>query len=111
MLSTVLAVSAASWGILMALAPLLQVRRMVRRRSSADVSVGYLAVLLPGFLLWVAYGVASDDIALVIPNALAALIATSAIAVAVRLRTPRDDGLPIGGGARSRPGISRARTR
>ena len=48
-----LAVSAAAWGVLMALSPVLQIRRMLRQRSSADVSIGYFAVLLVGFLLWI----------------------------------------------------------
>lgn len=58
-----LALTAASWAVLMALTPLLQVRRMVQRRSSADVSLGYLdlVILIPGFALWAAYGVASHD--------------------------------------------------
>lgn len=44
-LINVLAVTAASWAVLMALAPLLQVRRMVQRRSSADVSLVTVAVV------------------------------------------------------------------
>ncbi|MCG7309228.1 SemiSWEET family transporter [Brachybacterium sp. ACRRE] len=86
MLTTVLAVCAATWGVVMAVAPLLQLRRMLRRRSAADVSIGYLALLLPGFCLWVGYGIASGDIALVVPNTVAAVIAGLTVAVAVRLR-------------------------
>lgn len=86
---TAFAVAAASWAILMALAPLLQLRRMVQRRSSADVSIGYLAILLPGFGLWVAYGLASDDIALVVPNAVAFVIAAATIVCALWLRPGR----------------------
>jgi len=78
----VLAVCAATWGVVMAVAPLLQ----LRRRSAADVSIGYLALLLPGFCLWVGYGIAFGDIALVVPNAVAAVIAGLTFAVAVRLR-------------------------
>lgn len=94
MLTTVLAVAAASWGVVMALAPLLQLRRMLRRRSSEDVSIGYLVLLLPGFCLWVSYGIASGDIALVIPNTVAAVIAGGTIAVAVRLRHGAADDVP-----------------
>lgn len=86
MLTTVLAVAAATWGVVMALAPLLQLRRMLRRHSSDDVSIGYLVLLLPGFCLWVSYGIASDDPALVVPNTVATLIAGLTIVVAVRLR-------------------------
>jgi MtN3 and saliva related transmembrane protein len=80
------AVAAATWAVLMGIAPLLQVRRMLQRRSSADVSLGYLLILLPGFALWVAYGIASHDIALVIPNVVAFLVAGGTLLCAIRLR-------------------------
>lgn len=85
----IFAISAASWAVLMGVAPLLQVRRMLKRRSSADVSIGYLLILLPGFALWVAYGIASSDIALVIPNIVAFIVATVTVACAVHLRSRR----------------------
>lgn len=86
MLTTLLAVAAATWALLMALAPILQIRAIVRRRSAQGVSVGYFAILLVGFVLWVAYGVASDTVALVVPNAVAFLAALATIVVALRYR-------------------------
>lgn len=83
----IFAVTAATWAVLMGIAPLSRVRRMLQRRSSADVSVGYLLVLLPGFALWVAYGVASDDLALVIPNVVAFVVAAGTVICVLRLRT------------------------
>ncbi len=83
----ILAVAAASWAVLMGVAPLLQVRRMLQRHSSADVSIGYLLILLPGFALWVAYGVAASNIALVIPNVVAFIVAAATVACALHLRT------------------------
>jgi hypothetical protein len=59
---------------------------MVQRHSSADVSIGYLLVLIPGFTLWIAYGVASSDLALVVPNAVALVVAAVTVAGALRLR-------------------------
>jgi len=56
--SSVLAVAAGSWGILMSVAPCLQIRTIVRARSSSGVSLGYLRVLFIGFVLWLSYGVA-----------------------------------------------------
>jgi MtN3 and saliva related transmembrane protein len=85
-LETTFGVAAASWGVVMALAPLLQIVRMHKRRSSDDVSIGYLAVLLPGFLLWVSYGVTTADVALVVPNTVAAVVAAATIIVVLRLR-------------------------
>lgn len=86
MLTTVLAAAAASWAVLMALGPLLQIRAIVRRRSSRGVSIGYFAILLVGFALWLAYGVASSNVALIVPNAVALLIALTTIVVALRYR-------------------------
>jgi MtN3 and saliva related transmembrane protein len=85
-MTTALAVSAASWAVLMALGPLLQVRAIVLRRSSRGVSIAYFAILLVGFVLWIAYGVAIAKPALVIPNAVAVATAVTTIAVALRFR-------------------------
>lgn len=81
-----IAILAAGWATLMALAPLLQARRMLQRGSSADVSLGYLLVLLPGFALWVAYGASRGDVALVVPNALAFAVDAATTMIAARFR-------------------------
>jgi MtN3 and saliva related transmembrane protein len=88
MIVTGLAVAAAVWGVLMGISPILQIRRMLRQRSSRDVSIGYFAVLLVGFLLWISYGIAARNLALIVPNAVALLIGASTIAVALRLGQP-----------------------
>jgi MtN3 and saliva related transmembrane protein len=88
MVVTGLAVAAATWGVLMGISPVLQIRRMVRQRSSRDVSVGYFAILLVGFLLWISYGIAARNLALIVPNTVALLIGASTIAIALRLREP-----------------------
>ncbi|HVM25295.1 MAG TPA: SemiSWEET family transporter [Candidatus Limnocylindrales bacterium] len=79
---------AASWGVLMALSPILQIRRMLERRSSADVSLAYLGVLELGFTLWIAYGIALGNPALIVPNSVAFVIGALTIGVAVRYRSP-----------------------
>ena len=86
MVVSVLAVTASSWGVLMGLAPVLQIRRMLRERSSREVSLGYFMILLAGFLLWISYGMAARDMALVIPNGIALLVGLALVAVALRLR-------------------------
>jgi uncharacterized protein with PQ loop repeat len=89
LVSSVIAILAAGWATVMALAPLLQARRMLRRRSSADVSLGYLFILLPGFALWVGYGVTSGAVALIPPNSLAFAVDAATCAIALRLRERR----------------------
>ena len=85
-----LGVLAASWGVLMAISPLLQIRRMLHRRSSADVSLTYLSVLQVGFILWVLYGWALGNPAIMIPNIVALVIGTATIVIAVRYRHPEE---------------------
>lgn len=74
------------YGVAMSFAPLLQVRRMQVRRSSADVSIGYLAILLIGFSLYLAYGLSIENRLLIITNTSNIAITAITIAVAVRLR-------------------------
>jgi uncharacterized protein with PQ loop repeat len=86
MAHTALAVAASSWAVLMGIAPLLQIRRMLREQSSRDVSVGYFLILLVGFLLWIAYGAVARIPALVAPNIVALVVGTAVIIVALHLR-------------------------
>lgn len=86
MTTTALAIAAATWAVAMAISPALQIRMIVHRRSARDVSIGYFSVLLVGFALWVAYGIALPNLALIIPNAVALAVAALTIAVAARFR-------------------------
>jgi MtN3 and saliva related transmembrane protein len=81
-----LALFAASWGVLMAISPLLQVRRILERRSSSDISLSYLGVLQIGFTLWIAYGVALGNAAIIVPNTVAFGVGAATIVVALRFR-------------------------
>jgi MtN3 and saliva related transmembrane protein len=85
---TALGVIAATWGVFMALSPLLQIRRILRLRSSRDVSISYLVVLVIGFALWLAYGAALRNLALIVPNTVAFLVGVATIAIALRYRDP-----------------------
>lgn len=84
---SMLAMAAASWGIAMGLSPVLQIRAMVRTRSSRDVSVGYFIVLNIGFVLWAGYGISIPDAAIVVPNVVAFSVGSITIIVALRLRS------------------------
>jgi MtN3 and saliva related transmembrane protein len=87
-MESTLAFVAATWAIAMALGPLLQIRKMVKHEESRTISIGYFLVLFVGFLLWVAYGIAADNYALIVPNAVAAVVIAATILVALRYRTP-----------------------
>ena len=89
-MESALAVTAATWAIAMALGPVLQIRKIVELRSSGGVSIGYFLVLLVGFVLWLAYGIAAENLALIVPNTVALLVIGLTIVVALRYRRPRE---------------------
>jgi MtN3 and saliva related transmembrane protein len=88
-MTDLLPLAAGAWGVLMGLAPLLQIRTILQRRSSADVSIGSMAVLLVGFALWLAYGLSIGDAALIATNVTALAVTATAIAVTLAFRRPR----------------------
>ncbi|MDX6399168.1 MAG: MtN3 and saliva related transrane protein [Gaiellaceae bacterium] len=85
---TALAFAAATWGIAMAVSPVLQIRKIVQHRSSHGISISYLSVLFFGFLIWLAYGLSLENWALIAPNTIAAIVCAATIAVALRYRRP-----------------------
>ena len=86
MVADVLGVCAGGWGVVMAIAPALQIRKMLRTRTSTDVSLGFFGLLLPGYVLWVAYGLSRGDLALVVPNAVAFCVGVTTMLVARHFR-------------------------
>lgn len=99
MAGTALGILAATWGVVMALSPILQIRRILHRRSSDDVSIGYLVVVTIGFLIWLAYGASIGNLVVMLPNIVALVVGVTAIAVALRYRSPdrAADAAPAGG--------------
>lgn len=89
-MESALAVTAATWAIAMAVGPLLQIRKIVQVGSSRGVSIAYFLVLLVGFLLWLAYGLAAANLALIVPNVVATIVIALTIVVALRYRRPRE---------------------
>jgi uncharacterized protein with PQ loop repeat len=70
----------------MGLSPVRQIRRMLRTRSSHDVSIGCFSVLNVGFVLWAGYGISIRNAAVVTPNVVAFGVGMATIAVALWLR-------------------------
>ena len=82
-MSETLALVTTSWGLLMGLAPLLQVRVIVRERESSGISLGWILILLVGFVLWLAYGVVNKDLPITITN-LVSVLATTTLLITTR---------------------------
>lgn len=85
-MQSVLAVAATSWGLLMSVAPLLQVRVILRQRDSSGVSIAWITVLLTGFVLWFCYGAAIGNLPLIATNVVSCAACAVTLTVVLRFR-------------------------
>jgi len=85
-LTDVLGLVAATFGVGMGASPLLQARRAHLRRSAEDVSLAFISVLFFGAIAWMSYGIADDNLTIVVPNAVGVLGSGTALLVALRYR-------------------------
>ena len=76
-----LSVIAGTFGVLMGASPLLQALRAHQRRSSADISMPFLALLWNGAAAWLAYGIALSNTAMMIANTVSLIACSTAIAI------------------------------
>ncbi len=74
------------YGVLGALKSLLQARQMLARRSSGDVSARFLASYTGGYAIWLAYGLSTGSLPLMVVDAIGLLCAGLTLAIAVSLR-------------------------
>ena len=81
-----LGASATAYSLAAGTALLLQVRTMLRRRSSQDVSLTFLGTTSGGYLIWLLYGLGIGSMPLIVSDAVGLACSLVAVAVAVRLR-------------------------
>ena len=85
----ILGTVATAYGLASVGAPLLQLRRMCRTGSSNDLSLGNIALGVTGSVIWLAYGVALGNVALILVDLGTMFTGAATLAVAVRLRRRR----------------------
>ena len=74
------------YGVLGALKSLLQTRQMLARRTSRDVSAGFLASYVGGYAIWLAYGLGTGSLPLIAVDTVGLLCGGLTLAVALSLR-------------------------
>jgi uncharacterized protein with PQ loop repeat len=77
---------ASAMGVLMALSPLLQARRVRLAHDSSEVSSGLFLVMRVNASTWLLYGLASSNLILVVPNVVALATTTATLFVIRRNR-------------------------
>src|SRR5215472_9895084 len=74
------------YGVLGALKTLLQTRQMLARRTSRGVSAGFLASYIGGYAIWLAYGISTGTLPLIVVDTVGLLCGGLTLAVALSLR-------------------------
>src|SRR6188474_192185 len=84
--SELLALAATGYGVFAALTALLQMRQMLRRRASCDISARFFAAYTGGYAIWLLYGLSVGDVPLIVVDAAGLLCGGATLAVALSLR-------------------------
>jgi uncharacterized protein with PQ loop repeat len=77
---------AALWGIPVAVGPLLQVRKIVRARSSENIAVMWLVIGFIGFVTFTMHGEYTGDVFVWVPDLIGSLTVGALVVVAVMYR-------------------------
>ena len=86
MFTQLLGTVATVYGVLGALKTLLQTRQMLVRRSSREVSARFLASYAGGYAIWLAYGLSTGSVPLIVVDTVGLLCGGLTLAVALSLR-------------------------
>jgi MtN3 and saliva related transmembrane protein len=81
-----LAYIATAYGTLAALAGLLQLRQMLQRRASCDVSARFFTAYAVGYAIWLVYGVSIGSAPLIVVDAIGMVCGGLTLGVALKLR-------------------------
>lgn len=84
--SQLLALAATAYGVLAALAALLQTRQMLTRRASCDVSARFFAAYAGGYAIWLLYGLSVASVPLIVVDAVGLLCGGVTLLVALSMR-------------------------
>ena len=84
--SQLLALAATGYGVFAALTAPLQMRTMLRRRASCDISARFFAAYAGGYAIWLLYGLSVGDVPLIVVDVAGLQCGGVTLAVALYLR-------------------------
>jgi uncharacterized protein with PQ loop repeat len=86
MFTQFLGAAATVYGVLGAFKSLLQARQMLARRASGEVSARFLASYAGGYAIWLAYGLSTGSVPLIVADTVGLFCGGLTLAVALSLR-------------------------
>ena len=85
-------VLASAVGVVMAVSPLLQARRVQQMRDSSEVSVGFFVIIIVGECVWCLRGITTRDLVILIPNVVALVVEAVTLIIVLHFRPRRARG-------------------
>jgi uncharacterized protein with PQ loop repeat len=85
-MAQLLGTAATAYGVLAALAVLLQARQMLARRASCEISGRFFAVYAGGYAIWLLYGLSVGNLPLIIVDTVGLLCGMLTLAITLSLR-------------------------
>lgn len=82
----VISVSAMIMGVIMSLAGVPQIHRIIKRKSSGDVSISLVVIFLVGVIIWLIYGLVFDSYPIIIANGVGIVIWSITLAIVLKYR-------------------------
>ena len=84
MISEVLAIVATVVGVIVSLGGIPQILKILKRKSSSDVSITMILIILVGYLVWLFYGWSIMNYPLLITNVTGIIVFSTALAVTIK---------------------------
>ncbi|UCD04273.1 MAG: hypothetical protein JSW73_01380 [Candidatus Woesearchaeota archaeon] len=89
MIETFLPILAMVVGSFMAASGIPQIYRIIKRKSSEDVSIKTYLILLIGGIVWIIYGIYLSNYALYISNSIGVIVVSTTLITIVKYRKPK----------------------
>ena len=86
MIQEIISVLATVFGVAMAISGIPQIHRIVKRKSSEDVSVIMMSIVLIGVIIWFIYGLVFNSYPIIIANAVGIVIWGATLVTILRYR-------------------------
>lgn len=86
MINEIIAIVATIMGTIMSLAGIPQIHRILKRKSSNDVSISLVVIFLVGVIVWITYGLIFKDYPIIISNGVGIVVWSGTLATVIKYR-------------------------
>ncbi|MFC5370739.1 SemiSWEET family sugar transporter [Arcanobacterium bovis] len=94
---TALSIITTFWGVIMSIAPIFQIRVILKTKDSSGISAAWVTVLFIGYILWFSLGAATGSLPLMIANGVALATGSVLLWAVYKYHSPAAEDTPSTG--------------